>query len=159
MRRLCNSRNYAMRVDWVQSKACFGDFGVFASQDIARGELIEECPIALRDHYDDKEDHFSYVIRDHGREFVVTAFGLGSLYNHRNIPNANWYFDVEEKILILYAIQDIQKDEEVCINYRIEQNYKVEDFDLKRALASVPLDEYRRLTFDVDVSDIVEYLK
>jgi len=159
MRTLTNNKNYAMRVDWVQSKACFGDFGVFASKDIQEGEIIEECPVALRDHYDEKEDHFSYVVSDHGEQYVVTAFGLGSLYNHKNIPNANWYFDTIEKILVIYALTDIKTNEEICINYRIEINYPMEEFDLRSALQKIPLQEYDKLTFKVDLNDLIEYTK
>jgi len=158
MRRLCNNKNYAMRVDWVQSKACFGDFGVFALMDIKKGEIIEECPVALRDYYDDAEDHFSYVVNDESGQFVVTAFGLGSLVNHQNIPNAHWYFDPGEKILIIYALEHIAKDQEICINYRIEKNYKMHEFDLRTALKNVPFDEYKKLTFGVEVDDLIEYL-
>ena len=159
MRTLCNNKNFAMRVDWVQSKECFGDFGVFASKDIQRGEIIEECPVALRDRYDEKEDHFSYVVYDHSEQYVVTAFGLGSLYNHKNIPNSHWYFNTVEKILVFYALEDIKTNEEICINYRIEMNYKMEEFDLKQALQIIPLHEYDKLTFKVDLSDLIEYTK
>lgn len=158
MRRLRNDRNYAMRVDWVQSKGCFGNYGVFASRKLRRGEIIEECPTALRDYYDVDEDHFSYVIYDSSRVYIVTAFGLGSLYNHRNIPNAHWYFDVPRKLLLIYAIRDIAQDEEICINYRIEDNLRMEEFDLGAALRNVPLEEYRKLTFEVDTTDIFEFL-
>jgi hypothetical protein len=159
MRGLCNYKNYARKTNWIQSKACFGDFGVFARQDILRGEVIEECPVALRDYYDVNEDHFSYVVLDHNRQYVVTAFGLGSIYNHENIPNAHWFFDVNEKILVIYALQDIKTDEEIRINYRIEKNYSMEEFDLRTALAAVPLDEYDKLTFKVDLSDLIEYIQ
>ena len=159
MKILCNRKNYAMRVDWVQSKACFGNFGVFGRHNILKGEVIEECPTAIREYYDEQEDHFSYVIYENGQQYVFTAFGLGSLYNHRNIPNAHWYFDTNEKLLTVYALEDIGRDEEICINYRIEKNYRTGEFDLRQALAEVPLEEYKKLTFEVDVSDIVEYIK
>ncbi len=158
MKRLRNDRNYAMRVDWVQSKGCFGNYGVFASRSLHRGEIIEECPTALRDYYDVDEDHFSYVIHDHDQVYIVTAFGLGSLYNHRNIPNAHWYFDVPRRLLLIYAIRDIARDEEICINYRIEDNLRMDQFDLGSALRNVPLEEYRKLTFEVDTTDILEFL-
>jgi len=96
--------------------------GVFASEPIPEGAVIEICPVLLfpkselaavrqtmlDDYYFDwGEDEASYAF----------ALGYGSLYNHAYEPNADYGMDFENNTIDIYALRDIAPGEEIFINY------------------------------------------
>jgi len=63
--------------------------GVFASEKILTGELIEECPI----------------------------LSLPSLYNHSESPNAYWFSNYEKRTFSFVSSRDIEPGEEIFVWY------------------------------------------
>jgi hypothetical protein len=97
--------------------------GVFASEKISEGEIIEECPI-----YDLNIPfgHSSPVLIDYrfnwpqtheNWEKQVLAWGYGSLYNHSITPNALWRSNLENQTFEFYCVKDINPDEEILVYY------------------------------------------
>jgi len=97
-----------------------------AARKIKKGELIESCPVILLPN---KEfEHFNKTILasyDYDWDETHGAFVLGYciLTNHSFSANTIYKRNPEMKRMDYYAIKDIQKDEEVLINY----NGEVED--------------------------------
>jgi SET domain-containing protein len=93
--------------------------GVFASETIAKGNLIERVPIVLVpiEHligglYSPVLARFFYMWN---KKNVAISLGYGSLYNHSYRPNAHYQHG---KMTISYtALRDIAKGEEITINY------------------------------------------
>lgn len=55
---------------------------------------------------------------------MVVALGFGSIYNHTDNPNA-MYKEYEKELTIDFiALRDIQKDEEITVNYVQGNNNK-----------------------------------
>ena len=92
--------------------------GVFASSPIARGEVIETCPMLV---VDDDERGEALSIGAEGYVFgwgeggTALALGYGSLYNHSFAPNATTLETADE--LVITALRDIAVGEEIFINY------------------------------------------
>ena len=96
--------------------------GVFTDAPIARGTVIESCPVlvlpapdrqalretALYDYYFDWGED--------GRDLAV-ALGLGSLYNHSFSPNATYMKRLRLGLIEFVALRAIAADEEILINY------------------------------------------
>lgn len=95
-------------------------FGVFATQLIEKGEIIEVCPFIVFPHTRFEKIP---VFQDYsfcwprGEEWTHHAIvmGFGSYYNHSDTPNASW--DTDEKSFIFYALKQIQPSEEIFTNY------------------------------------------
>jgi len=97
-------------------------YGVFASDFIEEGEVIEYCPfITVED--DDVDD--SAFLQDYlfGSPFtdderVIAPLGYAMLYNHSDDPNAEWYADSDNNDLIAFvALRDIESGEEILHSY------------------------------------------
>jgi len=96
--------------------------GVFAKEDIKKNELIEICPVILAPRSDFsnlKESLFVTYFFYFGRkkDQMAIALGFGSVYNHSYSPNAKYKIDTKEKTISFYAIENINKDEEITFNY------------------------------------------
>lgn len=57
-------------------------------------------------------------------EEAAIALGYGSLYNHSYTPNAKYRKDFDNNLLKYICIRDIQKDEEITINYNFDPEDK-----------------------------------
>lgn len=91
--------------------------GVFASRSIARGEVVETCPMLI---VDDEQGEALAVgaegyVFDWGDGATALALGYGSLYNHSFTPNATTLETPDE--LVVTALRDIAAGEEIFINY------------------------------------------
>ena len=101
--------------------------GVFATEDIEKGEVIEECPFLK---LPTKRGDINYTLIDY--TFVwpksddwdshIISLGYGSLYNHSTNPNANWDSDLEKNVIKFYSTKKIEKGEEIFIYYG-DENY------------------------------------
>lgn len=97
-------------------KSLIHGYGVFATRDIASGELIEEChtlsPIerdpGLIDYYFMKQEGLS-----------VLPLGFGSIYNHSDSPNAGYEYDADQGIMIFTALRPIRAGEEIYCYYGV----------------------------------------
>ncbi len=93
--------------------------GIFADRYIKKGELIEEAPVIIIPKQEWKQMRKSvllnYVFR-WGKDKAI-ALGYGSLFNHSFTPNAKYITNIKNQTIDFYARQDIQKEEEILVNY------------------------------------------
>ena len=93
--------------------------GVFATEDIGRGEIMEECQIirvpAEQLRHLDQTVVYEYYLEWEGDGAIV--LGLGSLYNHCSEPSAEHVKDIRHNRVLIRAIRDIHSGEEITVNY------------------------------------------
>ncbi len=110
-----------------QSKIVNGGRGVFASELIESGEIIERCPFIEIDNlgfeFIENTILFSYVyFFGKTKKRILIALGFGSIYNHSYKPNAKYIIKPKEKIIEFRSILEIKKDDEILVNYNQESN-------------------------------------
>ncbi len=93
--------------------------GVFCSEPIFKGDLIEICPVII---IAQNELPVIHKTRLHDYYFLwkkegAIALGFGSLYNHAEKPNATFIPDHQNMTIDFYAIRDIIAGEEITIDY------------------------------------------
>ena len=98
------------------------DRGVFSTQPIPEGSIIEVCAVIVIDRdemeYLKKTELYNYYFDwDEEERSGAIALGYGSLYNHAYLPNAEYILDKKFNRLEFYAIRDIEAGEEITINY------------------------------------------
>lgn len=99
--------------------------GVFTSQPIASGEIIEVCPVLIIPKLELPIIHKTvlhdyYFLWGDDLEDCAIALGFGSIYNHELHPNANFILDIQNKTIDIEAIQSIDAGEEITLNYHGE---------------------------------------
>ncbi len=95
--------------------------GVFATEDIAKGGLIELCPYLVIDDDDLQETNrlndYLFTSPDDPGDYLV-LMGFGMLYNHGDPANAEWQIDDEDNRFVrMTAARDIAKGEEILHDY------------------------------------------
>jgi uncharacterized protein len=90
--------------------------GIRAQDFIHQGETIERCELVFLNPHDVQGNLEAYVYQYSPRSLVI-ALGNGSLYNHSDEPNAEFYFNRKRKQLIIRALRSIRPGEEVSIDY------------------------------------------
>jgi len=99
--------------------------GVFSSEEILAGSVIEICPIILLPPDQIKAiestELFDYYFQwAEDEESCAIVLGYGSLYNHSFSPNARYYTDFETETLDIIALKDIPAGDEILFNYNGE---------------------------------------
>ena len=97
-------------------------WGVFASQDIDTGEIIEEVPVL---ELPINKGEVTSLLIDYrfnwpqGVEWDKQVVGLGfaSLYNHSNDANAYWVSDLEKNTFKFISNKKISSGDEIFIWY------------------------------------------
>ena len=97
--------------------------GVFATADIAPGEIIEVCQLILM-AMDDIQGVLEAYIFQYKKDVAAVALGNGSLYNHSDRPNTEFYFNFKKKVLIFRALKRISANTEITVNYRYTPSEK-----------------------------------
>lgn len=96
--------------------------GVFTRKPVAKGEVIEECPVllieieSLSQFNDLKMGYYVFKLKDEPNKAAL-LLGYGSLYNHACPANAETYYNIEKMTFEIVAVRAIRKEEEVTINY------------------------------------------
>lgn len=93
--------------------------GVFASTDIKAGEIIEDCPILELSQHNGHLMQQTLLVNylfEWGKS-VALCLGFGSIYNHSYEPNATYTKHQEDEKIVFSSIQDIEKGQEITINY------------------------------------------
>ena len=91
--------------------------GVIAASDIAKGEVIEVCPIVELGEEDANGLLNDYVVDlGDGSERTALMLGYGSLYNHSDEPNAEYTWEADDAYAFT-ALRDIAAGEQVTITY------------------------------------------
>lgn len=96
--------------------------GVFCNADILVGEVIEVCPVIII-----PTEEFSALCATHLVDYsfyfnkeentLSLTMGFGSMYNHRQYPNAVYLLNREERQMVFTAHENIKANSEICINY------------------------------------------
>lgn len=96
--------------------------GVFCTATIAEGEVIEVCPVIVVPSEEFRAlnatalmDYSFYF--DKAANTLSLTMGFGSMYNHKQYPNAIYVLDRAEKQMVFAAHEDIKAHTEICINY------------------------------------------
>jgi len=96
--------------------------GVFAKERIYSEEIIEVCPLFTWTLEPNKPDpclndyRYNWPKSENWTHQAV-AWGYGSLYNHSNTPNADWRDNQDKTAFEIYAIRDIEINEEIFTYY------------------------------------------
>lgn len=107
--------------------------GVFAARRVGAGQAVEECPVVLVKkpyevlHKELKSYVFHWPAPEGSPATQALALGYGSLYNHANPSNLRYETDTEARVLRLIAVRDIEKDEELTINYNADGGANVSE--------------------------------
>ena len=94
--------------------------GVFATQKIKSGEIIEICPVIEVPLADSSNDDEKGLLTNYFFYFgkaLATVLGCGSLYNHSYEPNATYVKRPSERVIEFISIRDIEPNEEIVVNY------------------------------------------
>jgi hypothetical protein len=107
--------------------------GVFATEDIEEGDLVERCPMiqmGWKSKYQKDPQIFNYLYsnsncpcddcKKHGNTMFM-VLGYGMLYNHQDQPNTKWNFNFKNLIGDVIATKPIKKGQEIFVTYG--QNY------------------------------------
>ncbi len=96
--------------------------GVFCTEAIATGELIEICPLVLIRPEDvaiienTVLGHYGFYFNREENSFAL-AMGFGSMYNYAQYPNASHLIDTDQQTITYTACAPIPAHEEITINY------------------------------------------
>jgi len=103
--------------------------GVFASQDIAKGSVIDVSPVLVFSH-EENSTHIQQTVLQHytyywpnpsdpkGPQVQAIALGLGSMFNHSTLrQNVVWSRNIAAETIVYTAHRDVQAGEELCISY------------------------------------------
>ncbi|KAF8916980.1 cytidine deaminase-like protein [Mucidula mucida] len=95
--------------------------GVYANRRIPKQTTIEISPVLLFSS-DEYENHGKHTILDHytfkwrdGR--MALALGLGSLFNHSDVPNVSYELDHSTDSIRYITTRVIESGQELCIFY------------------------------------------
>lgn len=90
--------------------------GVFATERISEGSVIESCPVILF-----KQKTSDHMLQEFAfrwdKNTVALSLGWGSLYNHSYTPNAACDQRKRAKCIDVVALRDIEAGEEITFNY------------------------------------------
>jgi uncharacterized protein len=93
--------------------------GVFALKKISEGDIIERCPALEVTDQDVGGELLNYVFYGSTENARLVVMGNGMLFNHSSTPNVAYYREqtVLGVELVLYALRDISKGEELFYSY------------------------------------------
>jgi hypothetical protein len=107
---------------YVKSSPIHG-LGVFTSEDIKEGEILEVCNVIDMGMRFGESSHilidyrFNWPQGGNSWEKQVVPTGFGLLYNHSNTPNAAWRSNLENNTFEFYSTKNIKSDEEIFVWY------------------------------------------
>jgi hypothetical protein len=96
--------------------------GVFSSENLAAGTIIEVAPVIVlnpeeRVLLDQTRLHDYIFLWGTNETQCCMALGYVSIYNHDYQSNAEYEMDFESDTIRIKTVRDINKGEEVFINY------------------------------------------
>ena len=96
--------------------------GVFATQKIIAGRLIEEAPVVVMpsheiQHLDRIALQDYYFLWGPEQRAAAIALGACSICNHSFEPNCDYIRRYDTESICLVALRDIEPGEELTINY------------------------------------------
>lgn len=116
--------------------------GVFCNTDIAKGETIEVCPVIIIPAEEFAAlsatplmDYSFYFIKE--ENMLALTMGFGSMYNHKQYPNAVYILNREERQMLFIAHENIKAHTEICINYGGEYGIDYHKWFTDRGIESI----------------------
>lgn len=93
--------------------------GAFAHKPIKKDDIVERCPALEVTDKDIGGELLNYVFYGSAENKRLVAMGYGMLFNHSPQPNVAYYREdgPTGAELIIYALRDIRKGEEMYYNY------------------------------------------
>lgn len=93
--------------------------GVYASEKISKGELIEVCELIIVDmeNISGELERYAYY---YTRNQAAIALGNGSLFNHSQKANSEFSINYKQQRLYIRAKKTIKPGDEITINYRYD---------------------------------------
>ncbi|MEY3348411.1 MAG: SET domain-containing protein [Bacteroidota bacterium] len=96
--------------------------GVFATDDIPAGTTIEISPVIVMESVDrsylDQTKLHDYIFEwNPASKQCCMGLGYISIYNHAYHSNCEYEMDFENDLMEITTVRDIQKGEELFINY------------------------------------------
>ncbi|TLU81738.1 MAG: SET domain-containing protein [Chlorobium sp.] len=93
--------------------------GAFALKKFREGDIIEQCPALEVTDQDIGGELLNYVFYGSSESARLVVMGNGMLFNHSSTPNVAYYRENTAlgPELILYALRNIQKGEELFYSY------------------------------------------
>lgn len=113
----------------VKSSPIHG-LGVFATDFIKKGEIIEECPVITITNVEATISNiliryrFLFPVKDPVEQCI--PLGYGCIYNHSDNNNATWV-DGRYRMFNFVAIKDILPGEEICTRYGGDDYWKFQE--------------------------------
>jgi len=99
--------------------------GVFASDFIKSGEILEEChfiKVPVTEYVKELHDYF-FAWPKKKQDSYALVLGYGSIFNHSDYGSASWETDPSNNKFIFFATRDIQPGEEIYLNYEKEIDF------------------------------------
>ena len=124
--KLNNNNNKMLKVRMLISKLAENkknnsqvSYGMFATEFIKNGELIENCPVLIeRVDLIKKAGIMGDYYFDVGNNRGAFPLGYGGMYNHSDKNNATASsIDLSKRTMKVEALRDIFPGEEVTVNY------------------------------------------
>ena len=110
--------------DLVVAPCSFGH-GVFTTEYIPADTTLEECH-HLRIRVDDCLsiiNDYVYGLEpdpdqaEHGVEYRSLPLGYGSIFNHSDDHNTEYWHDTERDLIVFYTIRGVSAGEQLFVNY------------------------------------------
>ena len=101
--------------------------GIFTREKIAANTLIEESPVIVMSAEDrnllDKTLLHDYIFEwGDNKDKCCMALGFIPIYNHSYSSNCEYFMDFEKEIIQVKTVREIEKGEELTINYNGDWN-------------------------------------
>lgn len=92
-------------------------WGVFAKQNIKKGQVIESCLFLKteKEYFKNSKNIRAYIFQYYGCHALV--LGNGSLYNHHDPSNTKYITNKKMNKFIFIAKNDIKRGDEIFIPY------------------------------------------
>ncbi len=101
--------------------------GVFTSEDIEKGTIIEVSPVIVLSREErtwaDRTILHDYLFEwNPEQDQACMAMGYVPVYNHSPASNCEYEMDYSDRSITIRTVRDIQKGEELFINYHGDWN-------------------------------------
>jgi hypothetical protein len=91
--------------------------GIFSIRGFAKGEMVHRAPILGRKASQWGKALDSYLFQGQKKNVYYMGLGLASLFNHSDVPNAEWTLDETHLVMDIRALRRIRPNEQVTISY------------------------------------------
>ena len=103
---------------------CKFGYGVFATEYIPADTTLEECyylRIRKKDCLGIINDYVFGIESEHDNsedsEYNSLIFGLGSIFNHADEHNTEYWHDTERDLIVFHTIKEVSAGEQLFVNY------------------------------------------